>query len=275
MKEKKLVVHIGLHKTGTTFLQEQIFPNIESYQLIRGWNSIREMVSVYDKSKTFLISDEGLSGDFINGSYKNSYFNNISMIRELFVNPKIIVGFRRHDQFILSLYKQYLHQGGHENFENFFDLNNNCLISPSEIYYTPRIEKLEEIFGEVFVYTQETLSNRQPEFIKALSEFLQIEETEISKEINSKKVNAGVRSNFQVETLKKLNRINYSVSSIPFIPSFCSKFFKKMGLTPRTLTQRFFKNIGQSKYKLEPDLKSEIQEIYREDWNYICNKVSY
>ena len=72
MQENKIAIHIGLHKTGTSFLQEQVFSNIDSYQLIRGWHSLREIIK-NNKDSSFLISDEGISGDFLHGNYQNTF----------------------------------------------------------------------------------------------------------------------------------------------------------------------------------------------------------
>ena len=68
MEFKKVVIHIGLHKTGTTFIQETILPGLSTTRIIRGWHSHRFLMKA-DFSKQIILSDEGISGRLFGGTY--------------------------------------------------------------------------------------------------------------------------------------------------------------------------------------------------------------
>ncbi|TKK67986.1 sulfotransferase [Ilyomonas limi] len=122
--EYDILVHIGYHKTGTTFLQKEVFKNPAlPFNLIeRGLvhkEIIRKNLFFFDSDHTRsiltenfrpncinVISDEGLLGSPHAGGY-NSY-DNFLKIKQLFPNAKILIGIREQNDIILSGYKQYI-----------------------------------------------------------------------------------------------------------------------------------------------------------------------
>jgi hypothetical protein len=131
-QEASVLLHIGLPKTGTTFLQEQIFPKLSGFDmpylddgelaralrdavqenpLFRDLAPVAKQLAERQKrhpKKTLLISDERLIGA--------SYFgfrDSISIaeaLKELFPRAKILFVIRRQDEFVDSLYRQALHE---------------------------------------------------------------------------------------------------------------------------------------------------------------------
>lgn len=127
----EIYLHIGLPKTGTTFLQRQIFPNLdgifdvyneapEVFSWIRDalettnteiersglMDRIQRRLAVIREDK-ILISHENISG---NGVLDHADIQlRAERLKELFPAAKIIVTLRRQADFIESLYKQSLH----------------------------------------------------------------------------------------------------------------------------------------------------------------------
>ena len=97
-----LIFHIGLHKTGTTYLQSHLFKKLD-VNLIRGWESHRDLLKKSHKRRT-LISDEGISGDFMSDNYDKIFYENLNKISKWYNNPFIIFGIREQSKFIISLY---------------------------------------------------------------------------------------------------------------------------------------------------------------------------
>ena len=133
IKAKKITLHIGLHKTATSYIQSHIFGKHPSITLIRGWFSHRQLMAA-DFSKNLVISDESISGRLFNGTYLEDFNTNMEKIKELYKEPRIIFGIRRHDSFLLSVYKQYLHEGGSGNIDYIFDVNDNGIIKHHELF---------------------------------------------------------------------------------------------------------------------------------------------
>jgi len=131
---KKVYVHIGTHKTGSSYIQEnlKLYPwyvsigydlGVALYQNsplqaheIKKW---QEIMKDNLKHEVNFISCEGFCGD----PYRN-YANidviamNLSEILKDY-QVKIIVFTRRQDQFIESLYNQILKEGENINFSDF------------------------------------------------------------------------------------------------------------------------------------------------------------
>jgi hypothetical protein len=132
MSRAPVILHVGLPKTATTFLQQQVFPHLagvdmpyrDDASLVRAFrDAVQENPLFQDTSmvkmlfaerrkarpdKTLLISDESLIGasDF-------GFFNCSSIgkaLKELFPDAKIFLVIRRQDDFAESLYKEALHQ---------------------------------------------------------------------------------------------------------------------------------------------------------------------
>lgn len=233
-----LIIHIGLHKTGTTYLQEVIFPQLKSVSLIRGWYSLRKIVNSCNKTRNaILISYEGLSGNPFCGSYMQDFYKKMKIIMKLFGNPKIVVGFRQQHTFIASLYKQYLHQGGFKSFSYLYNNENTGLIKDTDLKFRDRLMFLKDNFSNVFCYSLEQFSDSLPEFAKSLSTFLSIPYESNDMKFDDNQSNKGVSTNFQVSTLKLLNKINHQISQKTFIPSVYSdtiygRVFRKLKITP-------------------------------------------
>lgn len=188
-----LIIHIGMHKTGITFLQGIIFPQFKTVSLVRGWYSLRKIMTNCNSDKNkILISNEGLSGNPFGDSYEEDFYRNTKTIKILFGNPKIIVGFRQQHPFITSFYKQYLHQGGYKNISYIFNFKNTGLIKKNELKFHDRLSYLKNHFSEVLCYSLEQISDSLPTFIQPLSAFLSIPGKYSEIKLNDKKLNRGV-----------------------------------------------------------------------------------
>lgn len=85
--KQRIIIHIGLPKTATTFLQTEVFPNLENTNFLRSFNSFYELY--YSKGNNFeniLISDEMLSGLYFKGDPLKNYKKNIQLLKTIFNN---------------------------------------------------------------------------------------------------------------------------------------------------------------------------------------------
>ena len=189
--------------------------------------------------KNLIISDEGISGRFLHKDYPLDFFTNIKKLKKIYGNPKIIFGIRNQKSFILSFYKQYLQEQGFESFNFLFDIHNMGLRKHEDFLLTPKIQYLQENFTNVFIYSQESLFERQNDFIDSLKEFL-----EIKGEINILKYsydNIGVKTNLQVRYLKRLNKLSFMLKRIHPKLSLYTRPFRKLKITPAYICQHRLK----------------------------------
>lgn len=127
----KQVIHVGLHKTATTFLQKKIFPSLDNYNLYtrpytqhnHAFNQLQYAdESLYNKklvenevekfpTGNIILSDESFYG-------KPNLFSHINRtiiakrLSELFPEATIIIFIRSQIKILLSYYNQYVKGGG-------------------------------------------------------------------------------------------------------------------------------------------------------------------
>lgn len=248
-------------KTGTTFLQENIFPKLKDLNFYRGWSSFRELTKI-NNSNPVLISDESMLGDIFSGSFNNDFIKKCNKIKTVFGDPDIIIGFREQQDFIKSLYKQRLNQGGTEEFKDFFNIENTGLIKIEDLIYYDKLKFLKENFSNVYVYSFDDFINDKQNFITDLLSFLNVSITDFNDELKNK----GSVYDYQLKRLLKYNKLNEKFQKLPFSISLYNPLFKKLKITPRNI---FTKNVNKPN-RLLFDLSLEIQHFislnYSEDW---------
>lgn len=146
--EKEFYIHVGAHKTGSTFLQKSCFPNLQDVYYVNMRNVeiihlLKTSVfwenplaldyndlysSVHNqlngiREKKILISSESLFGNAYSGYYNNK--NSTEILKNIFYPAKIIVVIRRQDNFAESLYKQSLLEYHSIPIIRFIGLNQN------------------------------------------------------------------------------------------------------------------------------------------------------
>ncbi len=162
----KVFIHIGLHKTGTTFLQKQVFPYIEDIHYVEKEESIRFDMNLNEK-KVNLISNEDLSG---NPWLKNVHdrFRIADRLKRVFPKAKIIVGTRNKSSWVKSLYKNYVRKGGIYDFKTF----KNDIFEEDYLEFDEYINYLKKLFDDVYVYQFEDLKKDSFQFVKDMCEYI-------------------------------------------------------------------------------------------------------
>jgi len=154
---KKTIIHIGIHKTATTFFQNNVWPFISGYNYLtrpftqHNWafnhlqyadDSLYNKNIVFDElnqlpSAPILISDESLSGKPIFFSYINRSII-ANRLKEIFPNAEIILFIRDQKDIILSHYSSYLKMPyGNKKIEKLF-YRPNCNYSYAQYISKPK-----------------------------------------------------------------------------------------------------------------------------------------
>lgn len=104
----KLVAHIGMHKTGTTHLQKEVFPKINE---LADWHlSIRSVFSSEEKwTKNVFLSREGLSGACVpekNLTSRRAGLEKLRTFRKSGYEVRVILFLRAHEDWMRSMFLQ-------------------------------------------------------------------------------------------------------------------------------------------------------------------------
>ncbi|MEO0535494.1 MAG: hypothetical protein AAF215_16680 [Cyanobacteria bacterium P01_A01_bin.123] len=200
--DSTVLIHIGFHKTGTTFLQKNIFfcldqgfccPwTVDSGEAIEHFvlthpcrfdaGKIRKKFfeSIHQGGNHKLIptiSHEDLSGHPVKGKYYE--FEVVERIKQVFPHSKILIVVREQQSMIRSFYNQYVVQGGEYSIKHFVgdDIERpgfSPIFRLDHLEYNLLVEKYISYFGvdSVLVLPREILSSNQFLFLQKFYDFI-------------------------------------------------------------------------------------------------------
>jgi len=203
-----VVIHIGLHKTGTRFLQRAVFRQLSNddfavnpeplYTRLRdaarhpgdearaaaaraaAQQTLREV-----QGRTLVISDPSLSGDMY--SSHAGYRENLELVAELFPEARILYFVRRHADWLQSAYRQSLKKGRGQSIERFLNfyggefhprvarmVNGARNVEALTLSFVDIYREWADRFGpeRVYLFRQEDLRQRAGEVEARLAEAL-------------------------------------------------------------------------------------------------------
>lgn len=276
----KVIIHIGLHKTATSFLQREIFPQIED--VIYATNNeffVPWQNQVKNSNKYLFLSYEGFSGNpwnmttskahgISNCTFLESFEKNINALSRYFPNASIIVFFRRHGDWVGSLYKQYLHEGGTLDFNEFYGESRDSLLTPSDLIFSSRIKLLQQLFNNVHIIDYDDFKNGGGVFIETF--FNNIFNLYFQKPTKTEKhaSNKGV-SGVKMKLLRKYNKIYHH------LPKSLKRPLIILRLTPRKIFQeklKFWKTSDSIEFisklnRINDDFKADWEIVLNQKWN--------
>lgn len=156
---KTIYLHLGMPKTGTTFLQARCFSHlkgiryqdantIELVERIIYSNPIlldlkdvkQEIDSLVEKvdEESLLISHERLFGDMLRNYYDNVYLT--GCLKLIFPNAKIIIVIRKQDDLVESIYKQSLQSYFYQRIDTFLNYRNNTFADSLDQHGLPNLD---------------------------------------------------------------------------------------------------------------------------------------
>jgi len=207
MPTPSVVVHIGLHKTATRYLQRGVFAQLDPAHFLVNPEPLarllRQAVRHHDPDRanaarqaaeqarreaggrTLLLSDPSISGDMY--SSHQDYSTNLALIEELFPEAHIIYFVRRHTDWLQSAYRQSLKKGRAQSLEHFLNFTDGQFESRAArtVGGARNVEALRFAFDEiyrayadrfgadrVYLFRQEDLRQRWHELEPRLAEAL-------------------------------------------------------------------------------------------------------
>lgn len=211
-------IHVGDYKTGTTWLQETVFPlNSEMQYLGDHFNNLelqkvfRELVDARDldfdaiklrdsfkenftreDGKIVGISREALSqSNYITGEHAK---RNAERLKEVFGETKIIYVIREQISMLNSIYSQYIKTGGTRSFQDWFLDPIECKGIIERLKYHKNIEMYYDIFRKenVLVLLFEELKYDKDSFLKKIYKHIGCKDIDFQPIESKKKVNTSL-----------------------------------------------------------------------------------
>lgn len=159
-----ILLHLGMPRTATTFLQSEVFPKFENTYLVNQpyyWE-------IFDNTRLNIISDETLC-------INEKRFEILKNLKAKFPDAKVLMGLRNYTKVKKQLYNHYLQCGAVTRYRDW----EKTLPADMETY----IEKVKELFPNFYFYDFEEFKKDKKRIIEDICEFLQIPVPEYTDKI--------------------------------------------------------------------------------------------
>lgn len=193
--DRSILVHVGFHKTGTTWLQNALFreefgyrqlltareihdlfvaPNYFSFDEGKIKDKLSERTKGHTVAEVDVVSSEILCGNPFYGGRETDVF--AERIKKVFPATKILIGIREQVSAIRSVYMQYISRGGTLTAEKFFESNAEMgyhKFSHCHFMYDRIVSLYQDMFGvnNVLVITQEELARERSKVVEQIAAF--------------------------------------------------------------------------------------------------------
>jgi hypothetical protein len=213
----------------------------------------------------FLLSDEIISGapwdrDIVVGKNKKAMWlknfkANILNLKQLFPSATIVCCVRRPGDLLLSMYSQYINEGGCLKFEDFYGYGK--VIEKSDLDIKERVLFLKKNFENVHVLSFEDYANNITSFFDHY--FVYCHKINRIKEVSNSRSNPSLKGG-SLEIKRKINLVyRYFPNSIKFI-------LFKLKINPRKIMQKIFVSPKFQYSDYQKKVKLEVNEFYDEDF---------
>lgn len=263
MSDKEIYFHVGTGKTGTTFLQYQVFPRLNGIRYIQRtrFKQAEKLIHVLDYPR-YLISRE----------FDQQLEEEVAKFARKFPDATPLIVFRKHGSYIASQFKRFVKNGFQGDFGSFFDLvDDSGYFKKKDLDYKGQIDILRKHFSkEPLVFVYEDLIENPAEYIVHMSQLLgctiDISRVNLSRKHTSysehqlkaiqqvgRKINLRKRRVFKNGLLHLIWRLH--LGAIRYSVLFGARFFAKTSFSPDPL--------------IEPTDLSKIDQHFARDWSYV------
>ena len=197
MNNKNIYFHVGLAKTGSTFLQNNFFPKLKNIKYI-STHKYRRCIDIINNTNydSYLISRE----------FDRQLEVEIKKILNHFPETKIIIVFREHKKWISSQFKRFSKNGYHFKFEDFYNNANSGYWKNEDMIYIDKINIIKKYSKyDPLVLNFDELKINPHSYLTKISEYTNS---------NYKK------SNISLNVVHK----SYSEKQLIFLKGFCRTF---------------------------------------------------
>jgi len=264
---KEIYFHVGLGKTGTTFLQHRVFPHFQNVDYLqRGkYHNFKKNIEKNQSDKIF-----------ISREFDRQLEREVNRFSNHYPNTKSIIVLRRHDSWIESEYKRYLKSGKNNTFDEFLDLDNDQgNWKKKDVYFFPKIKHLEHKFDhKPLVLFFNDLKKNTWNYIDKFAKYM-------NASYNKGDINTRIKhKSYNTKQLKIIQKFNQKF--MPQGPNYSDIYFIRkiqrwLRMIPRyiVLYSAIFipDNFVSDKPLIPPSKLQRVREKYSEDWEK-CKKYA-
>lgn len=261
MQDPKIFFHLGPKKTGSTYLQRNVFPRLKG-------------IKYYNKSKFRSYKEKINTGTHEKYLFSREFGESLKRIsRDIsvdFPEARIILVLRRQDSWIASKYKYHIKKYGSMSFNEFFELESDTgFWKKEDLCYRKKIEWIEKHFQhKPLILIYDVLKTNPELFVEQITDYLGVQIDEHDK-IN--KVENRAYSDKQLRVLRKINQFypyQNLKSGIKILDRIHFKFRGLLLYISATLVQFIPDKWLETEALIVPEELEKIRQYYQADWEY-------
>ncbi len=262
-KNRKVFFHVGLPKTASTFLQRNVFPQLEDVFYVKKHDFKRHhnVVAQSDENRVLLSVEFNPHPGDKDGEQK------LSDVKEAYDEVYPIIVLRRHSSWIKSRYKYHIRKHGTYDLEEFVDPETRLGGQMRNFlqYYT-KIELLEKTYGHApLVLFQEELKKHPVKTIGAIADYVGASFDEENIRIET------VKKGYDEKPLKWVLRFNRFYPFFPkkIHPKFLRKVYKKISqsfIHAVAFAGQFLPDPEKDKALVPKEVLKRVDREYQNDW---------
>jgi hypothetical protein len=285
------LIHIGYHKSGTSFLQEKVFEQfLKTFyrvnQKLIGQYFIEPTPFHFDEkavqnfckneinkeASTFTVfSNERISGSPHTGDFNSKYV--ADRLAECLPNAKVLIVIREQEDMIRSSYAQYLKARGSYGIQEYLMPKDATFFRLNSLKYHFLIDYYFQLFGKsnVLVLPYEFLRNSPETFLTRFFHFLELEPEKFLSQINtSERVNKALKP-VQLQVKRYFNP--FIMENFQNAGSTFNNKLLKLGFSG---INRFLSWVPTKKLdnRIDLKIKNTIQEYTNSRFAYSNSKTS-
>jgi hypothetical protein len=274
----RTLIHIGLPRTASTFLQRQVFPKITGFDFIGVdktfyskpfqkllyqdeslYKELGRNELIDSKSENILLSNELFCGQSL-GMNSTNRTRTVLRLKKVFPEAEIILVLRNQLSLLESLYSIAVYGGYSKRPEDFIKLSGKereyDTFTPNEhaesFLLTPLVRLYQEYFSKVYVFLFEDFTSGPDAFFEKFKSEIGIE---LPKSVaHNRKENKSL-SQRQIRYFRRMNRTKPLLEQ----SSLGSGVFRrKLWFGEHILG-------GKKRFQFSEKLSSDIREFYKED----------
>ena len=265
LNKKELFFHVGLAKTGSTYLQNKFFHKLNGIRYIH--------TSKFYKYES-IIAESNEERLMFSREFDRQFFDETGKIAKLYPNAKVIMILRSNEKWIASQYRRYVKNGGSKDIKNFIDITDNKGVwKNEEALFFPKLEFLKKHFiNQPLVLFYEEFKEDPHKVFQKIADYTG---TEYIKEQISLKAKHKSYSEKQLLFVKNITQRLYKKDPDEFTKGEVSwlKYRSRWLVLHLAL---YFAKIFPIKYKVklinQDDLKA-YKAFYKDDWER-CKQFS-
>jgi hypothetical protein len=262
----QIYFHLGLGKTGTTFLQYRAFPYFKGFQYIQRtkYRRAKEIIAKSNSERFFLSFECDQQLERVAKDWAKDFPDTIP-----------ILVFRRQDSWIASQFRRFLKNCNVTRFEELFDLENDTgKFKRKDLVFMPMISMIESTFtNKPIILLYDDMRSDPKTFISILARRMgssvDVDRLDFSKKHSS-------YSDRQLAFVRKVSRYIPLRNKVVY-SNRVIEFFRKSSVSWTRYLILFIGKFWPDQLKGKPlittDSLKAVKEEYAQDWNEVVEYV--